>query len=71
MASQISSHELGALVSRKRLSALMHAKLSFSIILDLVALKAVPQAAVNQHYLQFIQPSKMQDFQDGVFITGS
>lgn len=71
MASQISSQELGAFVSRKRLSALMYTKLSFSIILDLVALKAVPQAAVNQHYLQFIQPPKIQVFQGGVFITGS
>lgn len=71
MASQIFSHELGAFVARKKLSVLMYAKLSFSITLDLVTLKAVPQAALNQHYLQFIQPPKMQVFQGGVFITGS
>lgn len=71
MARQISSREQGAFVSRKKLSALMYAKLSSSVILDLVALKAVPQAAVNQHYLHFIQPPKVQVFQGGIFITGS
>jgi len=36
MARQISSHELGAFMSRKRLSLLMYPKLSFSNTLDLI-----------------------------------
>lgn len=47
MASQISSHELAAFMSGKRLSVLMYPKLSFSTTLELVALKAVSQAALD------------------------